>query len=50
MSVAQLVVVHSPAEKIATLEPKIEGSHCQFFGQKSERFAPEPESVYDLGN
>jgi transposase len=42
MSAAQLVVVvQSQAEKIAALEHQIEWFRRQYFGQKSERFAPE---------
>ena len=44
MSAAQLaVVVQSQAEKIAALEHQIEWFRRQYFGQKSERFAPEPD-------
>ena len=44
MSAAQLVVVvHSQAEKIAALEHQLEWFRRQHFGQKSERFAPEPD-------
>jgi hypothetical protein len=44
MSTAQLVdVVQSQAEKIAALEHQIEWFRRQYFGQTSERFAPEPD-------
>jgi transposase len=44
MSSAQLVlVVQSQAERIAALEHQIEWFRRQYFGQKSERFAPEPD-------
>jgi len=37
------VVVRSQAEKIAALEHQLEWFRRQLFGQKSERFAPEPD-------
>jgi transposase len=44
MSAAELsAVVRSQAEKIAALEHQIEWFRRQIFGQKSERFAPEPD-------
>ena len=44
MSAAELVVVvRSQAEKIAALEHQLEWFRRQLFGQKSERFAPEPD-------
>jgi transposase len=44
MSTAQLVaVVQSQAEKITALEHQIEWFRRQYFGKKSERFAPEPD-------
>ncbi len=44
MGTAQLLdVVHSQAEKIAALEQQLEWFRRQIFGQKSERFAPEPD-------
>jgi transposase len=38
-----VVVVRSQAEKIAALEHQLEWFRRQLFGQKSERFAPEPD-------
>jgi len=44
MSAAELAaVVRSQAEKIAALEHQLEWFRRQIFGQKSERFAPEPD-------
>ena len=44
MSAAELAaLVHSQAEKIAALEHQLEWFRRQIFGQKSERFAPEPD-------
>jgi transposase len=44
MSAVELAaVVRSQAEKIAALEHQIEWFRRQIFGQKSERFAPEPD-------
>jgi transposase len=44
MSAAQLLaVVQSQAEKITALEHQIEWFRRQYFGQKSERFAPESD-------
>jgi transposase len=44
MNAAQLLaIVHSQAEKIAALEHQIEWFRRQIFGQKSERFAAEPD-------
>src|SRR5271156_1326308 len=43
-SAAELAaVVRSQAEKIAALEHQLEWFRRQIFGQKSERFAPEPD-------
>jgi transposase len=38
-----MTVVRSQAEKIAALEHQLDWFRRQFFGQKSERFAPEPD-------
>ena len=44
MSAAELAaVVRSQAEKIAALEHQLDWFRRQMFGQKSERFAPEPD-------
>jgi transposase len=44
MSAVELAaVVRSQAEKIAALEHQIEWFRRQIFGQKSARFAPEPD-------
>jgi len=44
LSVAELMtVVRSQAEKITALEHQLDWFRRQFFGQKSERFAPEPD-------
>jgi transposase len=44
MSVAELAeLARSQAEKIAALEHQLEWFRRQIFGQKSERFAPEPD-------
>jgi len=44
MSAAELAaVVRSQAEKIAALEHQLEWFRRQIFGQKSERYAPEPD-------
>jgi transposase len=44
MSAAELAaVVRAQAEKIAALEHQLEWFRRQIFGQKSERFAPEPD-------
>jgi transposase len=44
LSAAQLVdLVQSQAEKIAALEHQLDWFRRQIFGQKSERFAPEPD-------
>jgi transposase len=44
MSAAELAaVVRSQAEKIAALEHQLDWFRRQIFGQKSERFAPEPD-------
>src|SRR6202030_3812428 len=44
MSAAELAaMVRSQAEKIAALEHQLEWFRRQTFGQKSERFAPEPD-------
>src|SRR5258708_3759116 len=44
LSAAELMtVVRSQAEKITALEHQLDWFRRQFFGQKSERFAPEPD-------
>jgi transposase len=44
MSAAELAaVVRSQAEEIAALKHQLDWFHRQIFGQKSERFAPEPD-------
>src|ERR1700719_782726 len=44
MSAAELAaMVRSQAEKTAALEHQLEWFRRQIFGQKSERFAPEPD-------
>jgi transposase len=46
MSAAELAaLVHSQAETIAALQHQLDWFRRQIFGQKSERFAPEPDST-----